>query len=549
VKQIESTLAIIVFCFKGELMRDKFRRKKIPCVCLVFLAWLIPLRTACAQGPAASGEVQDVPQKMDPQNIAAILRQLQGQIESLNAQVTELKSQQGATVAETANLRNELNLAKSQLAAMNGSAKTVEVAAVQPAPPVLPSSTEDRINRLEENQQLADSKIGEQSQSKVESGSKYRVRLSGIVLFNMFGNAGTVDNTDFPQIAAPDELLFKNGSFGASLRQSQIGVEAFGPTIAGARTSASVQFDFAGGFPEISNGVSFGIMRLRTGTIRFDWQNTSVVAGQDALFFAPLSPTSFATLAVPALAYSGKLWAWTPQIRVEHKFELSDSSGLSVQAGILDSLSGDVPVGVPDRYPTWGENSGQPAYAARIALSDKIMGQNVIVGLGGYYGRQDWGFGRGIDGWAGMADVTVPLGEKFEFTAEAYRGRAVGGLGGGIGQSVLWNGSLVDPSTEVYGLNSIGGWAQLKYKATSKLQFNGAFGQDNPFASELRQSGGNQDLYGAPLTKNQSGFVNFIYQPRSDIVFSLEYRKIRTYILDSGSNSANVVNFSVGYIF
>ena len=81
-----------------------------------------------------------------------------------------------------------------------------------------------------------------------------------------------------------------------------------------------IQFDFAGGFPEAQNGASFGIMRLRTGTIRFDWTNTSLVGGQDSLFFAPFSPTSIATLGIPAMAYSGNLWSWTPQVRVEHKF-------------------------------------------------------------------------------------------------------------------------------------------------------------------------------------------------------------------------------------
>ncbi len=137
----------------------------------------------------------------------------------------------------------------------------------------------------------------------------------------------------------------------------------------------------------------------------------------------------------------------------------------------------------------------------------------------------------------------------FEFTSQFYRGRAVGGIGGAFGQSALWNGPLTDPETEVYGLNSLGGWAQLKYRATSKLQFNGAFGQENPFAADLRSFDGNGNYYGNRFSKNQAALVNFIYQPRSDFVFSLEYRRIKTFILDSNANSANLVNFSVGYIF
>jgi len=92
------------------------------------------------------------------------------------------------------------------------------------------------------------------------------------------------------------------GSFGATLRQSELGFEAFGPTVAGAKTRADLQLDLAGGFPFVPNGVDSGLMRLRTATMRMDWTDTSVVVGQDAIFFSPTSPTSFASLAIPALS-------------------------------------------------------------------------------------------------------------------------------------------------------------------------------------------------------------------------------------------------------
>jgi hypothetical protein len=504
-----------------------------------------------------AGAAHDSSQPLDLAAVGSLLKQLQAQVQELNTQVQELKTQRQSEQAEAAELRRELDAAKSRQVAMSGPGNSVAAAQVlpgsttqtAPASTSTSASTEERITKLEENQQLADQKAAEQNQTKVESSSKYRVRLSGMVLFNMSVNRGTVDNADFPQLAMQPGPLSSSESFVASLRQSQIGLQAFGPTIAGARTSADIQFDFAGGFPEAPNGVSFGIMRLRTGTIRFDWQNTSVVAGQDSLFFAPLSPTSIATLAVPALAYAGNLWSWTPQVRVEHKFTLSDSSSLLLQGGILDDLSGDTPPSEYYRYPSWGERSGQPAFATRLAWTKKTEGQDLTLGFGGYYGRQAWGYDRSIDSWAGTVDLTVPLGSKFEFTGQFYRGRAVGGLGGGIGQTGLWVGSLLDPTTEVYGLQSMGGWAQLKFKATPKLQFNGAFGQDNPFASDMRQFGGSQPYYTSPLSKNQSAFGNFIYQLRSDIVFSLEYRRLKTFTLDNNANAANLVTLSVGYIF
>jgi len=53
--------------------------------------------------------------------------------------------------------------------------------------------------------------------------------------------------------------------------------------------------------------VNFGIARMRTASLRLDWKNTAVIAGQDSLFFSPLSPTSFASLATPAFPSAGNL--------------------------------------------------------------------------------------------------------------------------------------------------------------------------------------------------------------------------------------------------
>ena len=311
-----------------------------------------------------------------------------------------------------------------------------------------------------------------------------------------------------------------------------------------------MEFDFAGGFTDNPNGVAMGLVRLRTGTVRLDWTNTSIVAGQDRLFFAPLSPTSLASLAVPPLSYAGNLWAWTPQVRVEHRIPLSDDSSLSIQAGILDSLTGDTAPDDYDRYPTWGEESGQPAYAARISWSHRMFGENFMAGAGGYYGRQDWGLSRNVDGWAGTVDLSVPIGKHLEFTGAFYRGRAVAGLGGGLGQSVLINGSFLLPTTTFRGLDSMGGWAQLKFKLKSNFEINGALGLDNPFASELREYNSNTlHIYPGSYTRNLSPMVNFIYQIRSDILFSTEYRHLNSTVLDSGSFGANHINLSLGYIF
>jgi hypothetical protein len=476
--------------------------------------------------------------------LADSLQELQAQVRELKTMIADMRAEVAHSRAETQALRQELEATRTPMTAGGTAVQSAGDSGVASATPAA-QATEQRLTQLEEQQELLGGKINEQYQTKVESASKYRVRLSGIVLANFFSNQGVVENQDVPTWASSRGALDSSGSFGATLRQSQLGLEVFGPELAGARTRADVQFDFFGGFPADDNGVSNGIIRMRTATFRLDWANTSVIAGQDALFISPLSPTSLASLARPALSYAGNLWEWAPQIRVEHRFDISSESSIKLQGGILDGLTGETPSDPFLRFPQAGERAQQPAYATRASWSHRAFGRTMTVGIGGYYNREKWGFGRNVDGWAATSDWLFPLGSRWDFSGEFYRGRAVGGLGGGITQSVVFVGLLTDPATVVRGLDSTGGWAQLKFRATDRLEFNGAFGQDNPQARELRVITEPQ----AALARNQSGFVNFIYQPRSDLLFSMEYRRLRTFYTPDDRETAGHINLSVGVLF
>ena len=492
---------------------------------------------------------------------AASIRELEEQVRELREAVSELREEAARFRAQTQELRQELRATIAELAATSRPAQLFPAGQnaasfVQPREnsgvteqQTMTSSLEDRVGRLEEESQLEGSKIDEQDQTKVESASKYRVRLSGIVLLNLFHNRGAVDNQDFPNIALGPSGIEEGRSFGGTLRQSEIGLEVFGPRLAGARTSGDIQFDFGGGFPDIPNGITSGLMRLRTGTMRLEWSHTSVIAGQDNIFFSPLSPTSFASLIVPAFGYSGNLWAWVPQVRVEHRFDLSNESSFTLQGGILDNLTGELPGLAYQQIQQAGQREGQPAYGARVAWSGSAFGKPITIGTGGYYSRQNWGFDRYVDGWAGTADWEIPLGGWFSLSGEFYRGRAIGGLGGGIGYSVVYSGLPTDPATQLRSVDSIGGWSQLKFKPTSRLEFNGALGLDNAMSEDLRafsSSLRNSDMIPA---RNRTSFVNFIYRPYSNLLFSMEYRRLRTFQVNGESHSADQVNLMMGVLF
>jgi hypothetical protein len=515
------------------------------------------------------------------QSLSQTLRELSDQVRDLRTSVAEMRADSERSHAETRQLRRELEelraaskmqkpelleaVARTATNALNGSPslgaqdqysqnQTAQEQAAQDQG-TQPNGQDNqkksgRAATLDEEYDLLAGKVDDQYQTKVESASKYRMRISGIVLMNLFSNQGVVDNIDVPELAYFRPPGNSGGSFGATLRQSQIGFEVFGPRVGGARTRADIQVDLAGGFPVEPNGSTSGLMRLRTATMRMDWENTSVVAGQDGLFMSPNSPTSFASLAEPALSYAGNLWSWVPQVRVEHKFAVGESSSLLLQGGIVDPLSGEVPAFGTYRQGGPGEASRQPAFGTRIAWTRDLSGKPLRLGVGGYYSRQDYGFDRNVDAWALMSDLEVPLGSKFSVSGKFYRGRALGGLYGGIGQSVLFsNNDPQEPYTQLIGLNTVGGWTQLKYRPTSKIEINAAFGLDNPYAKDLEHFLYPFSYGEAVLARNHAGFANVIYRPRSDLLFSAEYRRIVTESVTSPNWDAGHLNLMMGVLF
>ena len=213
-----------------------------------------------------------------------LVRDLQAKLQTLNSQMGDLRNEQQRASQEARELRHQLDIVRSQGAPAQAqpldsySRPTQESSTGQPAArmaqeTVQSQSTEDRVSKLEEDQQVLEGKVNDQYQTKVESGSKYRLRLSGIALLNLYENRGTVDNQDYPGIAESEQSQAPRssaGSFGGTLRQSQIRLQAFGPDVAGARTSADVNLDFGGGFPDAPNGSWMGLIRMRTATVRFD---------------------------------------------------------------------------------------------------------------------------------------------------------------------------------------------------------------------------------------------------------------------------------------
>ena len=491
---------------------------------------------------------------------AASIRELKDQIRELRTLVEAMRVENAQSRAEMRQLREDLQATRAVLErpAVTGPAAAppaTTAAAPAPAGTTTPAgsqaspSVENRVEKLEEATSLIGSKIDEQYETKVETASKYRARLHGIILMNAFRNVGSSDSLDLPTYAEPVPSGWPVANAGATLRQSEVGVEIFGPTVAGAKTSADVQLDFAGGFPDTGNGVNFGLVRLQTASLRLDWQHTAVVAGQDSLFLSPLSPTSFASLALPTFAFAGNLWAWTPQMRVEHRFSVSDQQTLTMQAGVFDNLNWGFPYNQFNRSPQAGELSGQPAYGVRTAWSRPVNDHALSFGAAGYYGRQNWTWGRYVDAWAGMADWEIPILSRLELSGEFYRGVGIGGLGAAVGTSIVYGGNPRFPFTPIRGVDAAGGWAQLKFRLTPKLELNAALSDDDAFTGNIRGFATDANNYGLIIGRNQGALGNLVFRPRSDLILAGELRRLRTSPVYSSGSMTNEASISAGILF
>jgi hypothetical protein len=491
-------------------------------LCIAFLGLVTYIVPAAAQQTGSAA----------PPSSDQALQQLRAEVQRLASTLESTRSELQACRNEIHQLRTELQNSKEPAVANQDTIEAVDTA--------------HALADLREDEKLLDAHVGQLYQTKVESGSKYRVRLSGLMLFNTFMNHGTVETISVPNLALPTPAGQPNGNIGATFRQTLFTLQTFGPEVAGARTSGEVQLDFYGGYARTLDGYVLGIARLRTANLQFDWKDWSLRFTQDKPFISPLSPTTIAAIGTPEFAYSGDLWTWTPQIIGERTWQLSENVKPHLQFGLLDPFDGEYPQTFFVRPPEAGELSRTPGLAARNSWDFPLGKQIVTIGAGGYFARQDYGFGRVVDAWAATLDWNVPFGERWLLSGELHRGRALGGMWGGIGTSVVFNRPENDPYTDVIGVNTVGGWSQLKFKPATKWELNGAFGEESPFAADLQQ---NASPNYQPVLRNWTTMVNVIDRPRSNLILSLEYRHLNTVLWGGQTHTAEHVNVGVGVAF
>jgi hypothetical protein len=446
----------------------------------------------------------------------------QGALKQILQRLDRLEQENHELADEVHALRTELAATRRQPAQTQPEQTSpggVQQAETPPGAPLSPEAP------IDERVQVAEQRVADLSQEKVEASQRFPVSLSGMVLFNAFLNGKNAAGDENPITASASSGPTTNG---ATIAQTVLGLRYESPkALWGAEVNGSVFFDFYGG-----DGTSLGhVARLRTASIQLDWTNTSVMVGQDKPLIAPRDPFSLAQVGVSPFTGAGNLWLWSPQAKVEERFKFGADTGLRAQLGLYE-MGGTYADAAIYPGPTVASSSG-PAVEGRFEFWH-TFGEHTRIELApGFHTAQTTEDGVSVPSRLFSFDWFANPWEKIEFTGSFYNGENIAGLGT-IGPGYFVWGSLVRP------VQSIGGWAQLAWLATPKLTFHLIAGQHNNQASEVSDG---------LIYKNQGYAANLVYRLAPNVLFSLEGMQLRTSYAGSGTRLNNHYDLGVAYLF
>ena len=236
-----------------------------------------------------------------------------------------------------------------------------------------------------------------------------------------------------------------------------------------------------------------------------------------------------------------------PQAGLTHSVGVGGTRTLAISGALIDAPDPPALTSSATSVAGAAEQSRRPGGELHFELGQTQKPSGASIGLGGYVSPHSLSDGRGYDAWAATVDWRLPLPAGLLLTGNAYRGLALGGLGGGAYKDIVSQQVGAAPVSRP--LDDVGGWAQLKKQAGERLEFNAALGLDQAFARELAAFPlSNSRFYGS-LARNRTATGNVIWSPSAYLLFSFEYHRISSYATTLPAANSNVFGVAAGYKF
>ena len=457
-------------------------------------AWLVAVALVLIPTSARANQSQGSPQSGDLVAATSDRPVVVHMTSAILDRLDQIEAQNAALRSEVDTLRRELEQLKGSGIAAKGT-----------------SSTVDRLDELGERLDLHEVRISEQGQVKAESSQRVPVQLSGMILFNLFGNSrhGVPAAVEYPTTARIESAP---ASFGASLRRSVFGAEFQTPqAVLGGRFRGSFFLDLAGG----AGGLTDTQPRLRTADIEGRWNRWAIFAGQEKPIFSPREPSSLAQVHSSPLAGAGNFWLWRPQLRVERLVSVTPATEFRARIGVSQTPE---TVGIIPPEIRASVEARRAALEGHFQIAREFSADRRIE-IGSGFHRSTSHFGA----FSAPADLVsldwfVKPSRWGEFTGVIFTGQNMskGGAGGTQGVALV---PLGLGQFEVVPVGRRGGWAQLTLLPTSRWSINLQAGLDDL-----------EDDYLIPtsISRNQAFVFNTFYRLAPNVIWGVEVAQLRT---------------------
>ena len=253
------------------------------------------------------------------------------------------------------------------------------------------------------------------------------------------------------------------------------------------------------------------------------------MAGFEKPLIGQRDPDSLAQMGVSPLTAAGNLWLWQPQVRLEHRVPFREHAGLRAQVALYQTQEAGTGLNTDTLTPA------RPGYQGRFELWGE-RGSHRIEIAPGFHISSTRALGVSIPSRIFSVDWLMRPTARVDLTGTFFSGENVSILGS-TRQSVSLN-----RARQPVAVPSKGGWAQLKLRLTSRLQFNAFGGQQDDKNSFLDRSTN-------VVLKNQAYGANFMYRISPNVLTGIEASQVRTHYAQSGIRLNPHYDLAVAYQF
>jgi hypothetical protein len=321
-----------------------------------------------------------------------------------------------------------------------------------------------------------------QEPTKVVSIAKSNLTFYGFVRLDLLYDTDRPNNVQVPSfILSKDTPPGGEKDLSIHPRLTRFGFDLDGPVIADlgdAKLTGKMEVDFYNLLPGAgvitSNSREF--LRMRHAYLKLAWDQWSVLAGQREDVISPLAPTPNNDL---VMWNAGNLADRRPQVRVEFKSGGITATGMIGLTGAVDGRDLDAN-GFLD-----GEESGTPTIQFRVGYEMEGFAEKtrIVAGLWAHTATEEPDSAVGgedsFDSNAFGIDLSLPITDQLLVRLEAWSGKNLDDVRGGIGQGVVAGDEVA----------ARGGWIEIAYKATKSWTPTLGVYMDDPDDDDLAASG------------------------------------------------------------